>query len=55
MIDGGSIPVRDCGYDRPQLVDNVGEIGGDPKFHQLEPAEPLAAPIGGPTKGRVAA
>jgi hypothetical protein len=28
MIDGGSY--RDCGCDRPQLVDNVGEIGGEP-------------------------
>ncbi len=28
MIDGGSY--RDCGCDHPQLVDNVGEIGGEP-------------------------
>jgi len=28
MIDGGSY--RDCGCDHTQLVDNVGEIGGEP-------------------------
>lgn len=32
MIDGGSIPVRDFGCDRLQLVDNVGENSGEPHF-----------------------
>ena len=43
MIDGGSIRVRDCGCDRPQTVDNVGEICGEPEFRELEPNSPVAS------------
>ena len=43
VIDGGSIPVRDRGCDRPQLVDDIGETGGEPKFRELEPNGSLAA------------